>query len=393
MKIAVAGLGFVGMSLAVLLAERNEVRALDISEERVRAVNEKRSPIVDLKVTRALCEDNLCLSATMDANTAFANADYIIVATPTDYNPENNYFDTSIVEVVIKQAQAINPHAVIVIKSTVPVGFTEQVYKQGIKNILFSPEFLREGQALSDNLHPSRIIVGIPGNDPGLKSPAQTFARLLKESAHKKDIATKIIGATEAEAIKLFSNEYLAMRVAFFNELDTYAEIYGLNAKEIVEGVSLDPRIGDHYNNPSFGYGGYCFPKDTKQLLANYKDVPNNIIEAVVNANETRKDFIATQILARKPETVGIYRLAMKSGSDNFRQSAVLGVMERLHGKGVKIIIYEPKNTSDNFKGVTVVNNIEKFKQKADIIIANRINQELVDVSKKVYSRDLFLRD
>jgi len=391
MKIAVAGLGYVGMSLAVLLSQRYEVCALDISEERVRLVNDKKTPVEDKEIERYLAEKTLLLTATTDATKAFDGAKFIIVSTPTDYDPKLNNFNTSTVEQVVKQAHEIAPEATIVIKSTIPVGFSEMLNNQGYKRVLFSPEFLREGQALYDNLYPSRIVVGIP--QESLRDVAEEFADLLKQAALSEDVHVLITGSTEAEAIKLFANTYLAMRVSFFNELDSYAEIRNLDTKQIIEGVGLDPRIGGHYNNPSFGYGGYCLPKDTKQLLANYKNVPNNIIAAIVQANTTRKDFIAERILERNPKTVGIYRLTMKTGSDNFRQSSVQGIMKRIKAKGVDVVIYEPAYKDERFYNSRIINDLDKFKQTADVILANRYNDNLADVLEKVYTRDLYFRD
>ena len=394
MKIAVAGLGYVGMSLAVLLSDAHEVFALDISEERVRLVNDRRSPVKDDEIEKYLREKPLNLKASATPKQAFTGADFIIVATPTDYDSDKNSFDTSTVETVITQARGINTSAVIVIKSTVPVGFTDELTGQGSGNVLFSPEFLREGQALHDNLHPSRIVVGVPRKGSReLQDSAKRFADLLSESAITKNTPVLITGATEAEAIKLFANTYLAMRVAFFNELDSYAETRGLDTKQIIEGIGLDPRIGTHYNNPSFGYGGYCLPKDTKQLLANYKNVPNNLIAAIVSANSTRKDFIAEQILKRRPKAVGIYRLVMKAGSDNFRQSSVQGIMKRIKAKGVEVIVYEPELKDKLFFNSRVINDFEAFKRQSDVIVANRFNDDLRGVEDKVYTRDLYFRD
>ena len=394
MKIAVAGLGYVGMSLAVLLSGRHEVVAYDISQERVKLVNSKKSPIKDGDIEKYLSGKTLKLTATDDLKDAIANAEFVIVATPTDYDPGRNYFDTSTVEDVIKQVFAINTDTTVVIKSTVPVGFTDELSNSGYCNILFSPEFLREGQALHDNLHPSRIVVGVPkGGSPKLLDNARKFANLLSENAAKESPPILITECAEAEAIKLFANTYLAMRVAFFNELDSYAEVRGLDAKQIIEGIGLDPRIGNHYNNPSFGYGGYCLPKDAKQLLANYQNVPNNLIAAIVSANSTRKDFIAGQILERMPKVVGIYRLVMKAGSDNFRHSSVQGIIKRIKTKGVEVIVYEPEYKDEMFFCSKVINDIEAFKKQADVIVANRFNDDLLDVKERVYSRDLYLRD
>jgi UDPglucose 6-dehydrogenase len=393
MKIAIAGLGYVGTSLAVLLSQCFDVCAFDISDQRVQDINAKRSPIADAEIEQYLKEKPLRLTATTHAETAFKDASYIIVATPTDYDAKMNYFDTSSVEAVVSQAHNIAPEAVVVIKSTIPVGFTETLYDRGFRRLLFSPEFLREGQALYDNLYPSRIIVGVPHDDPSLKHHASFFADMLKQRALSKEPPVCIIGATEAEAVKLFANTYLALRVAYFNELDSYAESRGLNTQQIIEGVGLDPRIGSHYNNPSFGYGGYCLPKDTKQLLANYQHVPNNIIAAIVESNATRKDFIADRILERSPQTVGIYRLTMKQGSDNFRHSSIQGIMKRVKAKGVNVIIYEPTYPNDTFFNSKLIKDIHEFKQLSDVIVANRFNDEIADVMDKVYSRDLYFRD
>lgn len=394
MKIAVAGTGYVGLSNAILLAQHNSVTAVDVVKAKVDLINSKKSPIVDKEISEYLESHKLDLTATLDGETAYKNADFIIISTPTNYDSEKNFFDTSSIEAVLKLIKKCGSKATIVIKSTIPVGYTEKIRTEfALDNLLFSPEFLREGHALYDNLYPSRIVVSYPVEQPELKSKAEEFASLLKQGAIKEDIKILTPNCTEAEAIKLFANTYLALRVAYFNELDTYAETKGLDTKQIIEGIGLDPRIGDYYNNPSFGYGGYCLPKDSKQLLANFDNVPQNLIRAIVDSNRTRKEYITRQILAKKPETVGIYRLTMKANSDNFRQSAIQDIMKSLRGEGVNVVIYEPTLKTETFEKFQVITDFEDFKNSSDVILANRLDDCLKDIKDKVYTRDLFARD
>ena len=394
MNITIAGTGYVGLSNAILLAQHNEVIAIDLVQSKVDLINNKKSPIVDKEIEEYLSTKKLSLKATTNADEAYKNPDYVIIATPTNYDSEKNFFDTSSIEAVLSIIEKKCPDTTVVIKSTIPVGYTEKIFSQyKIKNLLFSPEFLREGHALYDNLYPSRIVVSYPKSAPELKTKADEFASLLKQGAIKEDIQILTPNCTEAEAIKLFANTYLALRVAYFNELDTYAEVHGLNTKQIIEGISLDPRIGNYYNNPSFGYGGYCLPKDTKQLLANFHDVPENLIHAIVDSNKTRKEFIANQIISKGIKTVGIYRLTMKANSDNFRQSSIQDIMKILRGEGINVVIYEPTLKQDEFEGYKVVNDFNRFSKDSEIILANRLSDELLPIKEKIYTRDLYSRD
>ncbi|MBQ1949464.1 MAG: nucleotide sugar dehydrogenase [Treponema sp.] len=394
MKIAVAGTGYVGLSNAILLAQHNQVFAVDIMQEKVDLINSRKSPIVDKEIEEYLATKDLNLTATTDGISAYKDADFIIISTPTNYDTEKNFFDTSSIDAVMELVKKSGTKATVVIKSTVPVGYTESFRKKtGYDNMIFSPEFLREGHALYDNLYPSRIVTSFPKDAPELKAKAEEFSNLLKQGALKKDVEVLHPNCTEAEAIKLFANTYLALRVAYFNELDTYSEVRGLDTKQIIQGVCLDPRIGNFYNNPSFGYGGYCLPKDTKQLRANFQDVPENLISAIVDSNSTRKDFIADQIIAKKPKTVGVYRLTMKANSDNFRQSSIQGVMKRIKAKGITVVIYEPTFKGEDFFNSKIIRDLKQFKSECDVIIANRLSEELSDVAQKLYTRDLYSRD